>query len=354
MKQSEINALNILNNVSPDITTDTLEKSHKYFKREGVPGNYKYFYTEQEYRNAKNLDSYNEAKKICDTYQNYKGDKRSFTYKQLDRAVNDVFMHRMNAMGKQLGLPGYMETYYKEGDSRNNFELDLEKSTEEQFCKNGEWDKDRVEKVHKPIIGSYLSKVTKISKTPVVTLMMGAPASGKGLVVRSLKETEEEYKDLLVVNPDDIKQKSLKEDYEKFQKHNLKTAAGMVHEESSYISKTIVEELDKIGAHYLQDKCFSNYDKLIKEINRLSGLGVQVKIISVTSSVEKAYQRMLERGVRTGRYVDEEYFYKQHQQTEETLKKLTDNLPKNIILFRQYHNDEELKLIKQIENEKTQ
>lgn len=107
----------IMQGIGPDSTADTLEKgiNHKYFKREGTPGNYKYYYTEQEYRNAKNLDSYNEAKKICDAYQNYKGDKRSFTYKQLDRAVNDVFMHRMNAMGKQLGLPGYMETYYKEG-----------------------------------------------------------------------------------------------------------------------------------------------------------------------------------------------------------------------------------------------
>lgn len=76
--------------------------------------------------------------------------------------------------------------------------------------------------------------------------------------------------------------------------------------------------------------------------------------MATTSSVEKAYQRMLERGARTGRYVEEEYFYNQHKQIKETLDKLIKNMPKNVILFRQYHNDEELKLIKQIKNEKTQ
>lgn len=299
MKQSQINAINILNNIEPDSTVDLLEKAmgHKYYKREGVPGNYKYYYTEAEYKEAKKLDY---------------------------------------------------------GNDNSNNELNLELSTEEQFCKNGEWDKNRVEKVHKPIIESYLSKVTKVSKNPVVTLMMGAPASGKGTVVRLLRETEREYKDLLIVNPDDIKQKSLKEDYEKFQKHNLKTAARMVHEESSHISKRIVEGLDKIGAHYLQDKCFSDYGKLVKEINRLGELGVKVKVMATTSSIEKAYQRMLERGERTGRYVEEEYFHEQHRLIEETFKKLIKNLPKNVILVRHYHNDENLKLIKQIENERTQ
>lgn len=59
MKQSEINALNILNNISADSTADTLEKSmgHKYFKREGVPGHYKYYYTEADYKAGKSSPS---------------------------------------------------------------------------------------------------------------------------------------------------------------------------------------------------------------------------------------------------------------------------------------------------------
>ena len=43
----------IMQGIEPDSTADTLEKgiNHKYFKREGTPGNYKYYYTEAEYRN---------------------------------------------------------------------------------------------------------------------------------------------------------------------------------------------------------------------------------------------------------------------------------------------------------------
>lgn len=55
---------NILGIVEQDYTFEQLSKSmepeelekamgHKYFKREGTPGNYKYYYTEAEYRAAK-------------------------------------------------------------------------------------------------------------------------------------------------------------------------------------------------------------------------------------------------------------------------------------------------------------
>ncbi|MFA5704661.1 MAG: hypothetical protein WC982_14250 [Advenella sp.] len=86
MKQSEINAFNILNNVKvtnldsvletinanfnkgliDELTAEQafgqieiLEKAmgHKYFKREGSPGNYKYYYTEAEYNKAKGKKS---------------------------------------------------------------------------------------------------------------------------------------------------------------------------------------------------------------------------------------------------------------------------------------------------------
>jgi len=64
MKQSEINALNILNNISADSTADILEKSmgHKYFKREGVPGHYKYYYTEADYKAGRSSTSEPEEK----------------------------------------------------------------------------------------------------------------------------------------------------------------------------------------------------------------------------------------------------------------------------------------------------
>lgn len=46
----------IMQGIGPDSTAEVLEKgiNHKYFKREGVPGSYKYYYTEEEYKKAKN------------------------------------------------------------------------------------------------------------------------------------------------------------------------------------------------------------------------------------------------------------------------------------------------------------
>ncbi len=49
----------IMQGIGPDTTADLLEKAmgHKYFKREGAPGNYKYYYTEEEYKQAKGSDT---------------------------------------------------------------------------------------------------------------------------------------------------------------------------------------------------------------------------------------------------------------------------------------------------------
>lgn len=59
------------------------------------------------------LEAYNEAKNICERHINYTGDKRTSLFKQLERSVTEAYIGRMNAMGKQLGLPGYIETFYK-------------------------------------------------------------------------------------------------------------------------------------------------------------------------------------------------------------------------------------------------
>lgn len=289
MKQDQLNAINIYQNIMPDSTCEYLEKAKK--------------------ANIGTIHIWSNG----DRYQ---------------KTTN--------------GWVKLTEVRFKD------YKLDLKISTERQFCKDGIWDKDRIEKVHKPIIQEFLSKA-KHSKEPVVTLMMGAPASGKGTTIELLKDTEIEYKDILVVDPDKIKTQGLSKDYKEYKKYNLKKAASKVHEEGSYISKQIIKELDNIGTHYIQDKCFADYDKLIKEIDRLANLGVKVKIMMTSSSVEKAYQRMLKRGKKTGRYVDEKYFYEQHRKVEKTFSKLLKNLPQNVVLVRQYYNDSELQLIKQIQ-----
>lgn len=58
------------------------------------------------------LEAYNEAKEICTRYINYSGDKRTLAYKRLQDSVVEAYLGRMNSLGKQLGLPGYTETFF--------------------------------------------------------------------------------------------------------------------------------------------------------------------------------------------------------------------------------------------------
>lgn len=290
MKQAQINALNIYQNVEPDSTFDFIQKGKKA-----------------------EIGSVHTWSDGCD----YK--------KTID------------------GWVKVSEVTFKD------YKLNLKISTEDQFFHNGSWDKNRVEKVHKPIVDEFLQKVTTTVKNPVVTLMMGAPASGKGLVVRYLQATEEDYKDIPVLNPDHIKTEGLSQDYKEYQKYNIKNAAHKVHEEGSHISKQIIRELDKKKVNYIQDKCFDDYDKLMKEINRLSELNIKVKVMMVSLPVEIAYQRMIERGKRTGRFVVKSTFYRKHHKVEKTFKKLIKNIPDNVVLIRQYNTEHKVELLKQIE-----
>lgn len=56
--------------------------------------------------------AYNEAKEVCVAYKEFKGYKRSRTYKRLSIAVVDVYMGRMTNFGQKLGLPTFQEYFY--------------------------------------------------------------------------------------------------------------------------------------------------------------------------------------------------------------------------------------------------
>ena len=63
-----IDKSDIMKGIGPDTTADLLEKAmgHKYYKREGVPGNYKYYYTEAEYKQAKGEPKDSKSKEIIE------------------------------------------------------------------------------------------------------------------------------------------------------------------------------------------------------------------------------------------------------------------------------------------------
>ena len=55
----------------------------------------------------KKLAAYNEAKEVCMSFINFKGDKRRMSYKRLERMVFEIAARRVNNFGKQLGLPSF-------------------------------------------------------------------------------------------------------------------------------------------------------------------------------------------------------------------------------------------------------
>lgn len=72
--------------IEPDFTADILEKgiNHKYFKREGTPGNYKYYYTEEQYKKEKAGEKSGEVVRVGDVELNHTSNIIPF-YKELKK-----------------------------------------------------------------------------------------------------------------------------------------------------------------------------------------------------------------------------------------------------------------------------
>ena len=217
-------------------------------------------------------------------------------------------------------------------------DLDTNYSTQTQYQEKGQWSEKRMQKVHQPIVKSYVARGQKNPDgVKTVTLMMGAPASGKSRLRSSLTREGVIDSHLVVIVPDDIKTKALAPDFDRYSEVNARHSAEFVHEEGSDIAKEAFAAMEEQGFDYLQDKVFADYGKLIKEINRLGKAGYKVKIVMASCPVDVAYKRMQARGKATGRYVVPDYFRQTHKQIEETWTKLMENMPSNVLSARKYN-----------------
>lgn len=229
---------------------------------------------------------------------------------------------KLGRVGQHYGNEGGATPHNNDNKSQSkNIQIDTSKTTAEQFQhKDGSWDKERVEKVHKPIIKKYIAQV-KSHEHPVVTLMMGAPASGKGSVRRSIQGTYD-FGDV-TIDPDDIKMIDLKDDWDTYFKANPERAANNIHAESSYLGKEIQKALINKKANFTLDKTFCDYESLKDNIDKFTKNGYKVNIIYASLPKEVAHERMLARGKRTGRYIPEGIFNNKHDNIVKTFDKLT-------------------------------
>lgn len=99
---------------------------HKYIRREGSPGNYKYYYTEEEYRQAKgNKEGENENKPI--TFETSHGDALTINGNKITvkNKFGDTYEGTIEPSGKistksRLGLQYLVRAHNEYKDSKNN------------------------------------------------------------------------------------------------------------------------------------------------------------------------------------------------------------------------------------------
>lgn len=183
--------------------------------------------------------------------------------------------------------------------------------------------------------------------------MMGAPGSGKGTIQRYLKKKNLLSSNFIQVDPDEIKTVDLKKDFDEYGKFNKISSSGKVHEEGSYLAKEIINKLSEKQSDFLIDKVFSKEGSLKKQIEEVVSKGYKVKIIMAKLPKEIGFKRALERGKKSGRYINKKHASDAYDTIDQTFESIYKNPPKGVVGITQYDTNvnigEDPKLIKKFE-----
>ena len=140
----------------------------------------------------------------------------------------------------------------------------------------------------------------KDGEKPLVVLMGGGGASGKGGVLKMLQESDEIPKSGFVhIDPDGIKE--VLPEYELILNQKDFRAAMVVHEESSDIANEIIKLSVSGRKNLIVDKTMGNQKKAIQQIEYFKANGYRVELVGVTVDPSEALIRALERYYGSGR-----------------------------------------------------
>jgi predicted ABC-type ATPase len=139
-------------------------------------------------------------------------------------------------------------------------------------------------------------------RAPVLFLMGGGGASGKGHVKDRLVETGDiPAGGAVQLDPDEIKGNF--PEYRELVAAGDSRAAAVVHEESSAVAKGILGAAMDGRRDIVYDVTLGNPDKGRALIDSAKAAGYDVHLFGVTVDTDVAVQRNAERAARTGRYV---------------------------------------------------
>jgi len=173
---------------------------------------------------------------------------------------------------------------------------------------DGSWDPERA-KLHQEIIDSFFEGKTPV-ENPEVYIVGGGMGAGKTTV---LKSGQVDLPENMVWADGDAIKFMLPEMKEALEKGDP-NGAGLVHEESSYLSKKIAYLASKGKYNLIMDGTGNNtLANLTKKVNSMREGGQVVNAIYVTLDTDEAWRRALQRAERTGRYVPKAALFESHR-----------------------------------------
>lgn len=150
----------------------------------------------------------------------------------------------------------------------------------------------------------------------------GAPATGKSSLESSGQVVYPEG--ILRVDPDEVK--ATLPEYNKMSENKISQSASKVHEESSKLSKDIVNNaadrkmdavIDTIGD--------GSFEKVAEKAQQQRDAGKNVVAHYVTTDIQTSLDRAQARGERTGRNVPTDFIKDMHKEVSTIFPKLADN-----------------------------
>jgi len=200
-----------------------------------------------------------------------------------------------------VNCPGFC---YPEMKPRGKIPKSLIKDTREKYTfKNGKYKKNRAA-VHKKYIDEQLANGTtaKAGEKPIVWIMGGGTASGKGTVLKKA-QAEDVIPEKGFVHADPDVAKKILDEFNKLSDLGDHRAASVVHRESSDITNELIKQAIKGKKNIIVDKTLGDVEKGLNTIKKFKDAGYDVRLVGVTIDPSEALVRALTRYFGSGRLV---------------------------------------------------
>ncbi|MFQ5473205.1 MAG: zeta toxin family protein [Dehalococcoidia bacterium] len=138
---------------------------------------------------------------------------------------------------------------------------------------------------------------------PILVMMGGGAASGKGRVKRVLRAGGKlpAEKNTVFIDADEVKE--VIPEFKRLVEEGDARAAPTVHEESSKVAKGALGQAFSRRHHVMLDGTMGNPRKMARVIREAKAAGYEVRVVGVTIDPDEALLRMYTRGRLTGRWV---------------------------------------------------